>query len=276
MSVYNRIAVIGLGLMGGSLLKRIHAQFPGADLFAVDKNKEVLKKAGPLLFDGFQNIFDLPKDLDLVIIAVPQSAFISSVIDLSSHMSLDTIFTDILSVKSESYKQVDDLNLRHEFVWAHPMSGKEVSGFDNSEESLIIGSSYLIIKSDEERLLNDFSAFVTELGSTPVFMETAETHDKAVAKISHFPYLMSSLTVPEKEENLKSIIGPGFKDTTRIASSSPEWGVEVLLSNKEFILDDLKRVQADTELLKLLLENNDTEGLHSFLTTRKTIRDSLV
>lgn len=265
MSVYNRIAIVGLGLLGGSLLKRIKELCPGVDLYGVDSDPAVCKQAQNMGVDATTSIYDLSQKIDLVIIAVPNAAFSSCVKALIKHMPLDTVFTDILSVKRLAKKEYDALRVPHEFIWAHPMAGKEVSGFDNSESSLIVGKPYIVIGDQASRLIQDFSQFVEQIGARPVLMESVEVHDEVVSKISHFPYLMSSLAVPERDEILKQTMGPGFRDTTRVASSPTVWGAEVLMENRENILSDIERVERELHTIKEILLSEDKNRLTQHL-----------
>lgn len=276
MTVYQKVAIIGLGLMGGSILKRIHACCPGTDVYGVDADRSVLRKADPYLYQSSTSVYDLPESLDLVFICVPQSVFIDTVKAVANHVSPLTILTDILSVKGPSYTAVQALKLRHEFIWGHPMAGKEVSGFDNSEASLMVGKPYIVIGEEPKCPLDDFKSFITTLGSSVVSMKGVVEHDDAVGEISHFTYVMAVLTVPEQVGILNTILGPGFKDTTRVASSSPSWGVEVLLSNKALIEKRLAQLDVDIEQLRSFLKNDDAQGLSQFLERRRSIREQLL
>ena len=276
MTVYQKIAIVGLGLMGGSLLKRIYACFPGTDVYGIDSDRDVLRKAEPYLYQGFTSIYDLPESLDLVFICVPQAVFVDTVKAISNQVSPLAILTDILSVKRTSFEAVKDLNLSHEFIWAHPMAGKEVSGFDNSEASLLVDKPYIVIGSFPERPLQDFKSFITALGATVVSMDDVSSHDAAVGEISHFPYLMASLTVPEEVGMLGDVLGSGFKDTTRVASSSSVWGVDVLISNKEIIQKKLTQLETNISRVNTFLNENDEKGLSQFLESRRAIRARLI
>jgi len=272
MTVFQKVGIVGLGLIGGSLLKHIDEHLPEIDVYGVDANPDTLKKANPYCRDTGSSPYDFPKNLDIVFICVPPSSFLETVQQLATHMSADTIFTDVLSVKGDWIETVEALRLTQYFIWGHPMAGKEVSGFDSSESGLFNHRPYLLIRPETDRLLHDISAFLELFNVKTVVLDSAEDHDRIVAAVSHVPYVMSCLTLPDQDSGLRESAGPGFLDTTRVSGSSPEWGVDVLLGNKEAVLKRLSTIAEDLSSLSTFIENEDRLELTKWLSKKQADR----
>lgn len=269
MTPFNSILIIGLGLIGGSLAKRIKKYHPDVSLFGTAPStytQQLAQSSG--LFKGvYPHINECPNDIDCVFVCTPIELISESIHAASNHIQSNCIFTDVGSIKKDIINSVSLSKQHHIFIPGHPMAGTEYTGFAASDESIFTNSTYILIDTvhNHERLSN----FLQSLHVTLVETD-ADTHDKMIALASHFPYVITTLIMnlvsdlPEKDQAIfKSIMGPGFKDTTRIAASSPEWGHDVSLHNITHLNTLLDKFGTHLNTFQDLL-NTNPNALHTF------------
>ncbi|MBS0625900.1 MAG: prephenate dehydrogenase [Verrucomicrobia bacterium] len=220
---FRKIGILGLGLIGGSILKGLEGK------------KEVI--------DG-DDILDRLDEIDALILAVPISAILEIGAKIKTKHPL--VVFDVGSVKeviAERFEEWTQGNL--EFVATHPMAGKEMSGFANSEASLFQGATWVVTphKKNTEKALKAVEEIATLLGAHPKRLD-AKTHDQQVALISHMPYLLSKALlefVTHEDPKSLEIAGPGFKSMTRLAKDNPALHAEIKVYNGDNIEVSLKK-----------------------------------
>ncbi len=252
------IGFIGLGLIGGSIAKNIRRVYPNYQIIGYDTDKETLKNA---LDEGTLNVTASSVDetfsaCDYLFLCAPVSFNIAYLKTLKNILKHDCILTDVGSVKGPIHKAVKELGMEASFIGGHPMVGSEKAGFSYGSDRLIENAYYFITPTDlvpQEKVM-EFSQFIEELGALTVIIHP-EKHDSITASISHVPHIIAAELVhlvrrmDDDNGMLKQLAAGGFKDITRIASSSPTVWEQISMENMDNIrslliqaIDDLKNV----------------------------------
>ena len=239
-----KIGFIGLGLIGGSIAKAIRQYYPDYDIIAFDKNKESLALAiqEGTIHTSCSSIDDNFRGCNYIFLCAPvtyNAAYLSQLKDL---LDENCILTDVGSVKTSIHEEVIRLGMEANFIGGHPMAGSEKSGFMNSKAHLIENAYYILTPSAKvaEEKVDAYKDFVSSLKALPVILDYHE-HDHITGTISHLPHIIASTLVnfvhdtDSKEGMMKALAAGGFKDITRIASSSPVMWQQICLKNSENI-----------------------------------------
>jgi len=267
----SKIAIIGLGLMGGSLalaLKGKCAALYGIDShpatfeFALDKKIVDLADSDPATF--------LPQ-ADVIILATPVPTIISLIQKLPSLTDRPCIVLDLGSTKSKILSAMAALPTHFDVLGGHPICGKEKLGIENADALLYQNAPFVItpLKRTTVRARTAVKYIVSVIGARLIEMN-AEEHDRALAFTSHLPFLISSalaLTVPQ--ENAK-LIGSGFRSTARLAETPGSMMLGVMQSNRENILNALHHYQRELSILESALMAKDESALASTLSSAQS------
>ena len=235
-----KIGFIGLGLIGGSVAKAIRTYFPDYELIAFDKNKETLALAVQenIIDTSCSAIDDNFKGCSYIFLCAPVSYNTACLTQLKSLIDPDCILTDVGSVKTSIHEEIISLGMEENFIGGHPMAGSEKNGFANSKAHLIENAYYILTPSAKvsEEKINAYRNFVSSLKALPIVLDYRQ-HDCITGTISHLPHIIASTLVnfvrdtDTKEELMKALAAGGFKDITRIASSSPVMWQQICLKN---------------------------------------------
>jgi Prephenate dehydrogenase len=234
------IGFIGLGLIGGSIAKAIRKFHPDYHILAYARHKETLAAAlNSGVIDGvLEKEDERYKTCDYIFLCAPVEYNIEYLKYLKTVISDSCIITDAGSVKGPIHEAVEKLEMDHCFIGGHPMAGSERSGFSNSSDHLLENAYYILTPGGQVSLnkLTAFSELVDSLGAIPMVL-TAEEHDFITAGVSHLPHIIASSLVnlvsalDNDAEYMKTIAAGGFRDITRIASSSPVMWQQICLEN---------------------------------------------
>ena len=264
-----RIAIIGLGLIGGSVglaLKR--AEPENTTIVGYDDIREVMGRAQR---SGVVDVTEpslerAVRGATMVVVATPIVAVRQVFRDMGPHLQDKCIVTDTASTKTDVMRWAQrELPDRVYFVGGHPMAGREKSGLQQAEADLFKDRPYCIVPSVDavSGAVNAVVGLTQALGAKPLFLD-AEEHDAYVAAISHVP-LVSSIALfnlarrSNAWPELANISGPAFKDLTRLASGEPELGHDIFLTNRENVLHWLRRYMSELERLATLIESQEEE-----------------
>lgn len=267
---FQRIAIVGLGLMGGSWgLALGKAGFSGRRV-GCDR-REVLDRAlaGGAVDEGHTDLAAAVRDADLVILAAPVGVILDLLSQLKGRVPPRALVTDVGSTKRLISQRARDL-LGDEplFLGGHPLAGKERSGFENADAGLFRNARYVLTPLSPDHLsdarVKAFSSLLADLGALP-FVTEASTHDRAVAFLSHLPQLVSSglasLIAEQGAEDFLPLemAASGFRDVTRLAESPyPIWR-DICLTNIENIQSALEALIEKLEAMKLHLSDRELE-----------------
>lgn len=278
------VGFIGLGLIGGSIAKSIKRFHPDARIYAYTRTEAVLDAA---VAEGVVDVKCTKEDAqfancDYIFLCAPVNDNIAYLSWLKEHISPSCIITDVGSVKGEIHKVVQGLGLEANFIGGHPMAGSEKTGYDNSTDFLMENAYYILTPGGEIDImrLTGFMELITSLGAIPLVL-TYEEHDYITAAVSHLPHIIASTLVnaihklDTPEENMKLIAAGGFKDITRIASSSPVMWQQICMENREMIsrvLDEYIRLIVQA---KCWVDNGDAREIYEMFTNSREYRNSL-
>lgn len=279
-----KIGFVGLGLIGGSIAKAIRQYYPDYEIVAFDKNKETLALATQesVIDIACTSIDDNFDNCRYIFLCAPVSYNTAYLKQLKPHIDEHCILTDVGSVKSSIHKEVIALDMEANFIGGHPMAGSEKSGFVNSKAMLIENAYYIITptKKIDKQKLEAYTDFVESLKALPVVLGYEE-HDYITGAISHLPHIIASALVnfvkdkDGKEEWMKQLAAGGFKDITRIASSSPTMWQHICLKNKDNIVEILDEYIKTLEETKVSIALSDESSLYNFFESSKNYRNSI-
>ena len=279
-----RIGFIGLGLIGGSIAKAIRKFHPEYRLLAYSFTRSTLDKAVK------EAVIDIPcteKDslfatCDYIFLCAPVQTNISYLPFLKQTISSKCVLTDVGSVKGEMHNAVAEVGLSSNFIGGHPMAGSEKTGFSNSRDYLLENAYYVITPSEQAEFskISAYADLVASLGAIPLIL-SYEEHDYMMAGVSHLPHIVASCLVnaiaklDTEKERMKLVAAGGFKDITRIASSSPVIWTQICLTNKKYISKVLDEYIQLLIQAKYLVDQGDGNTLYQMFEFAKNYRDSL-
>lgn len=276
---------IGLGLIGGSIARAIREKQPGARLIAYDINPASLALA---LEDG---VIDEAADAidsrftpcDYLFLCAPVQKNGENLSVVKKILSADCLLTDVGSVKSDIHKTIREVGLADRFIGGHPMAGSERVGYINSKARLLENAYYILSPTDTvpAEKVEAYRELVASLGAIPLVLDCAR-HDYATAAISHLPHVIAAALVNLVRDNdnedgiLKMIAAGGFKDITRIASSSAQMWQQICLTNTDNIIDLLDKYIASLGEIKKELTSRDAAALYDLFDSARIYRDSFI
>lgn len=281
---FAHIGFVGLGLIGGSLAKTIKRIYPASHLIATSGHFATIEAA--LLDHTIENDHLLEpsdfSDCDLIFLCCPVQKNIEYLTQLKPHIKESCIISDVGSVKGDIHASVSALGMEDNFIGGHPMAGSEKTGYASSTAHLLENAYYILTPTakTKEADLSAFADFVKSLGSIPMIMDCVK-HDHATASISHLPHIIAASLVnliaktDDSDETMKTIAAGGFKDITRIASSSPEMWQHICASNKEQILTLITNFEDVLNGMRGLICSENTDDIYQFFQCAKDYRDSI-
>lgn len=281
---FNKIGFIGLGLIGGSIAKKIKLDYPNCEIIAIANRIETILEAHAMGLISNSEIPSLEEfsNCDLIFLCAPVEKNLDYLKELKEIVSSDTLITDVGSTKTQIHKVVIELGLEKQFIGGHPMTGSEKTGIANANEYLLENAYYIITPTKEitTQQLNDFYALVKKLGSIPLILDY-EKHDYATASISHLPHMIAYTLVnlvkdiDDENETMKTIAAGGFKDITRIASSSPVMWESICMTNQAQLVNLMEKYISSLNELKEDILNASSNVLLEKFQSAKDYRDSL-
>ena len=281
---FNKVGFIGLGLIGGSIAKKMKADHPDIHIYATAHHEETVKEAYREGLIDNDTLLPLTAfhDCDIIFLCAPVQRNLDYLSELKDIIQKDCYITDVGSTKTEIHEEVIRLGLEANFIGGHPMTGSEKTGILAADKTLLENAYYIITPTaiTPQSDVEDFREFVRSLGSIPLILDY-KTHDYSTAAISHLPHMIAySLVnlvqqIDDDNETMKSIAAGGFKDITRIASSSPVMWQNICASNREQILVLMDKYTALLSRLRSYIEASDERALLDFFQSAKDYRDSL-
>ena len=266
----NTYGFIGLGLIGGSLAKMIRKNEPDARIICYSRNKEKLLPAvQDKIIDSrlTQPDEELGK-CDIIFLCTPVLYFEDILFKIKDHISDGQIITDVGSVKVAPAEAAKKAGLSASFIGGHPMAGSEKTGYKNSDAELLKGCTYILTPAYDTPpdSLKRLKGLLTDIGCN-ISITTPELHDYAVAGISHLPHLSAvALTETIKKADTDDLMmrfaATGFRDTTRIAASSPEVWEQICTANSGNIVKLLDAYIDELTSLKNILQSGNGSGIN--------------
>lgn len=281
-----KMAIIGLGLLGGSVGLATQDHAPDIATKGYDRDPDVRAKAGArgLVGEVCGTIEEAVSDADLVVLCVPVGAMEAAASELKPHLKAGAIISDVGSSKESVAKALGRALPGHIIIPAHPVAGTEQSGPEAGFASLFTNRWCILTPPDgaDETAVGALSDFWAKLGAKVELMD-AQHHDLVLAVTSHIPHLIaytivgtaSDLEEVTRSEVIKYSAG-GFRDFTRIAASDPVMWRDVFLNNKDAVLEVLGRFSEDLSTLQRAIRSGDGDTLHDLFTHTRAIRREVI
>jgi prephenate dehydrogenase len=253
--IFEKIGIVGLGLIGGSIALRARELWPSSLVIAVD-NKDVLETAMRLhTIDVAADDLIVLAEVDLVVLAAPVRQNIALLAELDDYVRTPAVVTDTGSTKREIVEAAKTLPSRFTFVGGHPLAGAARGGLEHARPDLFSGRPWLLTESSEK-----LSSFIRALGAEPRIVGI-EAHDRLLAYLSHLPQLTASALMDVVGEAVGedglSLSGRGLADTTRLASSPADIWRDIAMTNADEIGPALDVLIARLQELRGDLPNGD-------------------
>ena len=278
----NKITIIGVGLIGGSLARALKERNLAKVVFGYGRDQSRLEEAqkSNIIDASSTNIKEAIDDANIVVIATPVGTFKDILGQIEPLISSNVIITDVGSTKSDIVNIVNDV-LRDNsgcFIPAHPIAGKERSGFEVSDSKLYDGKKVIITpqETNSPESIDVIDQMWKNVGADVDFM-SAESHDNLLGMTSHLPHMLAFSLVNylvDQNPNASIYAGGGFKDFSRIASGDAIMWRDICLQNKNQIMNHLKGYQSTLDDLLEAINDEDSEKLGQLFTTAKKTRDS--
>jgi prephenate dehydrogenase len=281
---FGSIAVVGLGLIGGSFALDVRRLGLAQQLIGYDNNAAYRKEIISLnLVDYIAAVPDEKlREAELVLLAVPVKAFAEVLAQIKPHLSLSAIVTDAGSVKSPLLKIMSTSEYSGmRFVGGHPIAGSEHFGPRAAKEKLFAGKRFILTpsKKTEQDVVERVRGLWEALGVSASEMD-AENHDKMFASVSHLPHLLAYASIQAiGNSEITDILGhsgAGLKDFSRIASSSPEMWADIFLENSQNLLLRVNTFKNVLSGLEDAVRDKDKQKLIELLTQAKNERDRMM
>jgi len=276
------VAIIGVGLIGGSWALALKKHFSDITILGADNNQSHLEEALRLgLIDKAVDL-DAAAQSDLVFVSIPVGAASEVILSLLDKVGEHTLIMDAGSTKSALCQSISDHPNRSHFLAAHPIAGTEFSGPAAAKSDLFDGKLMILCEIEKTaiRLQENILTAFQKIGMRLRYMDP-ESHDKHLAYVSHLSHVSSFMlgkTVMDKEaddRNIFDLAGSGFASTVRLAKSSPEMWAPIFLQNKEHLSHTLEAYISNLQKFKMLIDKEDLEALTSEMKRINTIEKIL-
>lgn len=266
MSAKEKITVIGLGVIGGSYamaLKKL-----GYTVYGADCDAETVKKAKDRgIVDDAATVADefLPVS-DIVVIALYPKQVEGELKKIKHLLKDGAIVTDVAGIKSHFTRKIAAILPENvDFVFAHPMAGREKKGIDYADDKVFKGANFIITPSgaNKQSSIDTVERLAREMGFKNVMKLTPEEHDKIISFVSQLPHAIAVALVnsDDRQFDTPRFVGDSYRDLTRIANINEKLWSELFLGNKDNLLSSIREFEKYLDIIKKALETDDKEAL---------------
>lgn len=277
------IGFIGLGLIGGSIAKAVRRFYPEIRIIALSGHRETIERAlsENLIDEGCSEVGEAFADCDYIFLCAPVSCNAEYLAALKPVIKKDCIITDVGSTKTDIHTKVTELDMEESFIGGHPMAGSEKTGLDNAKSHLIENAYYIVTPTAKvsREAVENYIEFIVSLKAIPLELNYQD-HDYITAAISHLPHLIAAGLVnlvkhnDSETEYMKIMAAGGFKDITRIASSSPVMWEQICMTNHENISGLLEKYIESMKEIKRALDNEQGQEIYDLFEESGNYRNS--
>ncbi len=280
-----RVAIVGLGLIGGSLGFELKKSYPEIKIFGISRKATTIDRAVGMgcIDDGSTAYDERLKECQLVLLCPPIHETIPTLKKALPFLSPGAIVTDAASIKGPIVKEAEALMPENIFfIGSHPMAGTERQGIDAAVKGLFDHAVWALTptaKTNPEAL-DSLKKFLSRLPVRLLELDP-EKHDLSVAAISHLPIAVASSLVKLVMKNdvdypaMKQLAASGFRDTTRVASGNPVMGADILINNRRAVIQLIQEFRDALEEIQIKMEEGNYESLLKELESIKTFRDDI-
>ncbi len=277
--MFRKVAVIGVGLIGGSLARAMKKQRLAREVVGFSQRPTSLDWAlkNGVIDSGHQDVRKAVHDADLVILATPVGIIPTMFATIAPHLRRGSIVTDVGSTKTSIVNAArQSLPNSVFFVGSHPLAGSEKTGVENSQENLFQGSLCLMTPTDQthKMAVERVKRLWVRLGAN-VRILSPEEHDKILANVSHVPHVLAFALMQSIPPQHLEFGGPGFKDMTRIAGSSAQMWNDVCMANSTNVINGIDELVQKLAFIRKAVNTNDQKQLLNFFKEAQTKRENL-
>jgi prephenate dehydrogenase len=264
---FNKITIIGVGLIGGSLGWALKEKKPNFKIVGIDKQKIIEKAiARGAIDEGTANLKEGIKEADIVIIATPVKTILNILTQINPFLKKGCLVTDTGSTKGQIVERADKvLSKDIFFIGGHPMAGSEECGIESANPHLFQDKTYILTPTKKSNLtaIEKIFSLIKMIGANKLILNPLE-HDRIIGAVSHLPQIIAvslinmvnELVQKENNNNYFKAVGEGFKDITRIASSPYKIWEDICYTNKEIILEMIQEFRNYLGIIEDKLKND--------------------
>lgn len=275
MKLFNKVAIVGTGLIGGSLALSLKKKNLVNKVIGVSRHKSslLLAKRIGAIDQGSQDIHII-KDVDLVILSTPVSTILNLALPISKIIRPECIVTDVGSTKQEIVAKLE--RIFPNYIGSHPLAGSEKQGVINAHPGMFKDSLCILTptKNTDKRVQDKIKKLWTEIGAKSVFL-TPQIHDKILSYVSHLPHIAAFALITTIPRRYLIFGSSGLKDITRIATSDSRLWCDIFLSNQKNITQTIDLLQENLSQIKLAIIRKDKKLLNLILKEAKKKRLTL-
>lgn len=280
--MFSKIGILGLGLIGGSLARALKKYNYPATLYGYNRNQEALSQAiDSGAIDVAVHDWKELNDCDLIVLCCPVNINIQLFEAIQPFLKDNVVISDVGSTKNDIYSALSTYDFKGYFIGGHPMAGSEQSGFDATKAELFENAYYVLTPqpSTPRQYIEQMAQLATSIHAIPTILDP-KRHDFIVAAISHVPHILASSLVnmveslDSAEKEMYTLAAGGFKDFTRIASSSPEMWQQICVANQDAITQILDYYMKQlTNIREQVMAQNSTY-IYDFFDQSKRFRNT--
>ncbi|MDR4514677.1 prephenate dehydrogenase/arogenate dehydrogenase family protein [Nitrosomonas sp.] len=279
-----KLVIIGVGLIGGSFALALRKAGIASYIVGVGRSRKNMQHALDLgvIDEIATDMASALRDADFVLLAMPVGQTENIMAQIAPHLETNTVISDAGSTKQDVVTAARNHlsnNLKN-FVPGHPIAGAEYSGVLAAQDSLYAGKHVILTPIEETHIAAiEITTLLWQVCGAVVSQMPVEEHDETLAATSHLPHILAFALMnflhnhSSQPENLLRFAGSGFRDFTRIASSSPEMWRDICLANREALLKQMAAYQQELISLQTILANKDGEALEKSLSQAREMRE---
>ena len=276
-----RIVIVGLGVIGGGYAMALK-EAGYTEVYGIDKNIETLRKAKSLgiIKEGYEDEKEIIQDADLIVLAVYPNLVKDFIINNKEHFKDGAVITDVTGIKQLFINEITRILPQNiDFVFAHPMAGREKKGIEYASDKVFKGANYLITitEKNKEANIEIIKKIVYDLGFSHIKVITPKYHDEMIGFTSQLPHALAVALINSDEEgrDTGSFIGDSYRDLTRIANINESLWSQLFLGNKKNLLKSMKAFENEFNKILKCIEDEDKEGLEELFIKSSKRREKL-
>lgn len=272
-----KILIVGLGVIGGGYAMALK-EAGYSEVYGIDTNEETLKKAKEMkiIKEGFTREDEIISEMDLIVLAIYPNLVKDFIVKNKNKFKENALITDVTGIKQLFINDIVEILPQNiDFVFAHPMAGRENKGIDYATNKVFQGANFLIVetKKNKEENIRKIENLAKEMGFKHIKRTNPAFHDEMIAFTSQLPHVLAvALTNSDIENrNTGEFIGDSYRDLTRIANMNEKLWSLLFLGNKKNLLEAMNNFEAEFDKIKKCIEENDEKNLQK-LFIKSTIR----
>ena len=272
-----KILIVGLGVIGGGYAMALK-EAGYSEVYGIDTNEETLKKAKEMkiIKEGFTREDEIISEMDLIVLAIYPNLVKDFIVKNKNKFKENALITDVTGIKQLFINDIVEILPQNiDFVFAHPMAGRENKGIDYATNKVFQGANFLIVetKKNKEENIRKIENLAKEMGFKHIKRTTPAFHDEMIAFTSQLPHVLAvALTNSDIENrNTGEFIGDSYRDLTRLANMNEKLWSLLFLGNKKNLLEAMNNFEAEFDKIKKCIEENDEKNLQK-LFIKSTIR----